>query len=154
MRLVIQRVTEAAVLVGNAVVGEIETGLLALVGFGSTDTGALPGSPVWRKTLDKLVGLRIFPDDQGRFNRSLVAISGDLLLVSQFTLYADCRKGCRPSFTGACPPDLAAGLFDRFVADARACAPGRVACGEFGADMRLRFTNWGPVTITLDSDQF
>lgn len=154
MRLVIQRVTEAAVLVDSKVVGEIEIGLLALVGFGGADTGALPDSPPWRRMLDKLVGLRIFPDDQGRFNRSLVDISGDLLLVSQFTLYADCRKGRRPSFTNACQPDLAAGLFDRLVADASACAPGRVACGEFGADMRLRFTNWGPVTITLDSEQF
>jgi D-tyrosyl-tRNA(Tyr) deacylase len=151
VRLVIQRVTEAAVLVDDAVVGEIETGLLALVGFGNADTGELAGSPAWRKMLDKLMGLRIFPDDEGRFNRSL---AGDLLLVSQFTLYADCRKGRRPSFTDACPPDLAAGLFDRFVADARACSPGRMACGQFGADMRLRFTNWGPVTITLDSDQF
>jgi D-tyrosyl-tRNA(Tyr) deacylase len=151
VRLVIQRVTEAAVLVDGAVVGETATGLAVLVGFGREDTEALPGSPAWSKLLRKLVGLRIFPDDQGRFNRSLADISGGLLLVPQFTLHADCRKGCRPSFTDACPPELAAALFDRFVADARACAPGPVACGRFGADMRLRLVNWGPVTITLDS---
>ncbi|WP_285908057.1 D-aminoacyl-tRNA deacylase [Pseudodesulfovibrio pelocollis] len=152
MRLIIQRVTEAAVQVDNATVGEIATGLVVLVGFGHADTLALPGSPVWRKLLDKLIGLRIFPDDQGRFNRSLADIEGGLLLVPQFTLYADCRKGRRPSFTDACAPEVATALFDRLVADARACAPGPVACGEFGADMRIRLTNWGPVTITLDSD--
>jgi D-tyrosyl-tRNA(Tyr) deacylase len=154
MRLVIQRVTDATVLVDDSPVGEIDTGLLALVGFGQDDTDDLPASPGWAKTLDKLTTLRVFPDDLGRFNRSLADIGGGLLLVSQFTLYADCRKGRRPSFTGACPPDRAARLFDRFVSDARACSPGKVACGEFGADMRLRFTNWGPVTITLDTDQF
>jgi D-tyrosyl-tRNA(Tyr) deacylase len=151
MRMVIQRVTDATVFVDEASVGEIGAGLLVLVGFGESDTEALPGSPAWKKMLDKLFNLRIFPDGEGRFNRSLADDSGDLMLVSQFTLYADCRKGRRPSFTGACRPDLAAALFDRFVTDARAAAPGRVACGEFGADMRLRFTNWGPVTITLDS---
>nr|WP_155933478.1 D-aminoacyl-tRNA deacylase [Pseudodesulfovibrio alkaliphilus] len=149
--MILQRVTEASVRVDGALVGEIATGLAALVGFGREDE-SLPGSPVWNKLLDKLIGLRVFPDDQGRFNRSLADIQGGLLLVPQFTLYADCRKGRRPSFTDACPPGIAAALFDRLAADARTCAPGPVACGVFGADMRLALTNWGPVTITLDSD--
>jgi len=153
VRLIIQRVTGASVRVDDAPVGEIATGLAVLVGFGRDDDQSLPGSPVWRKLLDKLTGLRIFPDDQGRFNRSLTDIRGGLLLVPQFTLYADCRKGRRPSFTDACPPEVAAALFDRLVADVRAGATGPVACGRFGADMRLALTNWGPVTIILDSDQ-
>lgn len=151
MRLVIQRVTEARVLVDDEVTGEIGAGFLVLVGFGREDTDDLPGSAVWNKMLDKLVNLRIFTDDQGRFNLSLADVAGDLLLVSQFTLYADCRKGRRPSFTNACEPKLADSLFNRFVADARAKAPANVATGVFGAEMFLDFTNWGPVTITLDS---
>jgi len=126
---------------------------MVLAGFGREDGEELPGSPVWKKIIDKLVNLRIFTDDAGKFNLSLTDVGGDLLLVSQFTLYADCRKGRRPSFTGACPPELADRLFERFVADVRPVAPGRVETGMFGEEMFLDFTNWGPVTITLDSDE-
>jgi len=153
MRLVIQRVTDARVTVGGEHVGEIGKGLMVLVGFGREDGEELPGSPVWKKIIDKLVNLRIFTDDAGKFNLSLTDVGGDLLLVSQFTLYADCRKGRRPSFTGACPPELADRLFERFVDDVRPVAPGRVETGVFGEEMFLDFTNWGPVTITLDSDE-
>jgi len=152
VRIVIQRVTDAKVTVAGRTLGETGTGLLTLVGFGHGDTTNIPASPIWGKMLNKMLNLRIFPDDAGKLNRSLVDISGDLMLISQFTLYADCKKGRRPSFTGACHPDIAAPLFDRFVEDARKMAPATVATGEFGAEMHLDFTNWGPVTILLDSD--
>lgn len=152
MKIVIQRVTDARVTVDNAIVGEIGTGLLALIGFGSADTMDLPTQPVWKKLLDKLLNLRIFVDDNGKFNKSLLDTKGDLMLISQFTLYADCKKGRRPSFTGACNPEIAASLFDQFVKDVQAVAPAHVATGEFGAEMFLNFTNWGPVTILLDSE--
>ncbi|GAB7021600.1 D-aminoacyl-tRNA deacylase [Salidesulfovibrio brasiliensis] len=153
MKLVIQRVTDAKVVVDGETVGEIGKGLMVLAGFGREDGEDLPGSPVWKKIIDKLINLRIFTDDAGKFNLSLSDVGGDLLLVSQFTLYADCRKGRRPSFTGACPPELADTLFERFVEDLRASAPAAVETGVFGAEMFLDFTNWGPVTITLDSDE-
>jgi len=152
MRILLQRVTRASVAVDDRTVGEIATGILALVGFGPDDSPNLPDAPVWRKMLEKLLNLRIFPDDQSKLNRSLLDIGGDLLLVSQFTLYADCKKGRRPSFSNACPPDTALQLFNRFVAEAKALAPAHVATGAFGAEMHLDFTNWGPVTILLDSE--
>jgi len=153
MRLVIQRVSDAKVTVNEAVVGEIGTGLLVLAGFGHADEADLPTKPVWKKMLDKMFNLRIFPDDDGKMNRSLIDIKGDIMLISQFTLYADCKKGRRPSFTNACHPYIAESLFDRFVEDARKNAPGQFATGRFGAEMHLDFTNWGPVTIILDSDE-
>lgn len=153
MRLVIQRVTDAKVVVDGKAVGEIGKGFMVLVGFGRDDDEGLPGSAVWKKIIDKLINLRIFTDEAGKFNLSLADVGGDLLLVSQFTLYADCRKGRRPSFTNACAPGLADDLFERFVADVRAAAPAKVDTGVFGAEMFLDFTNWGPVTITLDSDE-
>jgi len=153
MRIVIQRVSEAKVTVDGETLGDISTGFLALVGFGKQDTPDLAGSPAWNKILDKLLNLRVFPDEQDRMNRSLTDISGDLMLISQFTLYASCKKGRRPSFTDACPPDIAEPLFDRLLADARSQAPNKVATGQFGAMMDLDFTNWGPVTIILDSDE-
>lgn len=153
MRVVIQRVSDAKVTVAGKTVGEIGVGILALVGFGREDTPSLPESPAWNKMLDKLVNLRIFPDADSKLNLSLTDIVGDLMLISQFTLYADCKKGRRPSFTGACQPYVASPLFDRFVEAAKAAAPGKVAAGEFGAEMHLDFTNWGPVTIILDSDE-
>lgn len=151
MRLVIQRVTDARVIVGKKTVAETGTGFLVLVGFGREDSDGLPGSKQWAKMLDKLMNLRVFTDEDGKFNLSLKDVSGDLLFVSQFTLYADCKKGRRPSFTDACPPELADSLFNRFVDDARKLAPAKVETGVFGAEMFLDFTNWGPVTITLDS---
>lgn len=153
MRVVIQRVSDARVLVNGAVVGEINTGLLVLVGFGGEDKADFPETPAWRKMLDKLFNLRIFPDESGKLNLSLTDVKGDLMLVSQFTLYADCKKGRRPSFTDACHPYIAESLFERFVEEARELAPAGFATGRFGAEMHLDFTNWGPVTIILDSDQ-
>lgn len=153
MRIVIQRVSDAKVTVQDATVGEIGTGLLALVGFGGADKADFPDTPTWRKMLDKLFNMRVFPDESGKFDLSLSDIKGDLMLVSQFTLYADCRKGRRPSFTDACHPYVAESLFDRFTEDARKLAPGGFATGRFGAEMLLDFTNWGPVTIILDSDE-
>ena len=159
MRMVIQRVSNARVKVRENIVGEIATGLLVLVGFGNADHADMADSPQWRKMLDKLFHLRVFPDperpdDEGKLNLSLSDIQGDLMLVSQFTLYADCKKGRRPSFTNACHPYIAESLFDRFAEDARSLAPGGFATGRFGAEMDLDFTNWGPVTIILDSEQF
>lgn len=151
MRLVIQRVSDARVTVGGKLLGEIGTGLLVLIGFGKEDSAELPADPVWGKMLDKMINLRIFPDGEGKLNNSLADIKGDLMLVSQFTLYANCTKGRRPSFTDACHPYVAQALFDRFVEDARELAPGGLATGRFGEEMHLDFTNWGPVTIILDS---
>ena len=153
MRVVIQRVSDARVLINGATVGEIGTGLLVLVGFGAADKAEFPDTPTWRKMLDKLFNLRIFPDESGKLNLSLTDTGGDLMLVSQFTLYADCKKGRRPSFTDACHPYMAESLFDRFVEEARKLAPAGFTTGRFGAEMNLDFTNWGPVTIILDSDQ-
>lgn len=152
MRLVIQRVSDARVTVGGKLYGEIGTGILVLVGFGKDDSAELPAEPVWGKMLDKMINLRIFPDDEGKLNKSLADMEGDLMLVSQFTLYANCKKGRRPSFTDACHPYVAQSLFDRLVEDATKLAPGKLATGRFGEEMHLDFTNWGPVTIILDSN--
>lgn len=154
MRLLLQRVTQATVSVEGRNVGQIGTGLLVLAGFGAADTADLPASPLWKKMLAKVVELRIFPDDAGKMNKSLIDAKGDLLLVSQFTLYADCKKGRRPSFTASCPPDIAQALYNTLVTDFTALVPtpAQVSSGIFGAEMLLDFTNWGPVTILLDSD--
>lgn len=159
MRLVLQRVKEAAVLVDGACVAHIDHGIAALVGFGAQDAPAAVQAEgaAWkaiRATLDKTLALRIFPDSDGKMNKSLTDCGGSLLLVSQFTLYADCRKGRRPSFHLSCPPDAAEILFDRFCRTARAIFPGKVQCGIFAAAMDLPLTNWGPVTICLDSADF
>jgi D-tyrosyl-tRNA(Tyr) deacylase len=153
MRAVIQRVSDARVTVQGSALGEIAMGLLVLIGFGNADQADFAESPQWSKMLEKILNLRIFPDDEGKLNLSLNDIKGDLMLVSQFTLYADCKKGRRPSFTNACHPYIAESLFDRFVEDARKLAPGDFATGRFGAEMHLDFTNWGPVTIILDSEE-
>lgn len=154
MRLVIQRVKRAHVDVHGERVGEIGNGLLALVGFGAEDGETLPGSRAWQMMQDKLLNLRIFSDDDDKMNLSLKDTGGDLLLVSQFTLYASCRKGRRPSFTGSCQPDLARALFDRFVEEMRELAPAKVETGSFGEEMDVELVNWGPVTIVLDSQDF
>lgn len=153
MRLLIQRVRNGSVVVDGSSVGTIGCGLVVLVGFGPADDSAMPHSPAWRWLLDKMLDLRIFPDDAGKMNLGLRQWGGELLLVPQFTLYADCRKGRRPSFTQAAPPHIATDLFDRFVAAAREHHPGRVQCGIFGADMDVHLVNWGPVTIWLDSQE-
>jgi D-aminoacyl-tRNA deacylase len=145
MRLVIQRVSEASVTVDGAVIGAISKGLLVLVGVAGTDT--LDDSDY---LLDKLIGLRIFPDENGKMNRSIEEAHGSLLLVSQFTLYADCRKGRRPSFDLAAPPEQALSLYNYFVESAKKRSV-PVETGVFQAMMQVRLANDGPVTILLDS---
>ncbi|WP_031484841.1 D-aminoacyl-tRNA deacylase [Maridesulfovibrio frigidus] len=154
MRLVIQRTSGAKVDVADRTVGEIGPGIVVLVGFGKEDTEGLPSSKAWDTIINKMIGLRIFEDDAERMNLALDAFKGDILLVSQFTLYASCHKGRRPSFTGAAQPDLAKDLFDQFTAAVKVKAPGKVETGEFGAMMNIDFVNWGPVTIILDSEDF
>ncbi len=147
MRIVLQRVKQSAVLIDGACHGAIEKGFLALVGFCPTDTEA-----VLPKLIDKLVHLRVFEDENGKMNRSLLDIGGSVLSVSQFTLYADCRKGRRPSFTGAARPELAEPLYEAF--NARLLELGvHVETGVFGADMQVSLVNDGPVTILLDSSE-
>ncbi len=124
--------------------GSIGSGLLAFVAVEPCDTDAIA-----RQLLDRILAYRVFDDGEGRMNRSLVEVSGELLLVSQFTLAADTRKGLRPSFTSAAPPELGRRLFERAVEHARERLPGRVASGRFGAAMRVSLVNDGPVTFWL-----
>ena len=147
MRALLQRVSRASVTVDGNVVGQIGQGLLVLLGVGQED------SEVEVKTLaDKIVHLRIFGDDEGKMNRSLLDVGGEVLVVSQFTLYADVRKGRRPSFTDAAPPSLAEPLVERFK-DALATYGLKVEGGVFGAYMEVELINSGPVTIWLDSEE-
>lgn len=144
MRGLLQRVRRAAVAVDGAEVGAIQQGVLLLLGIAHADTVASADT-----LLDRVLRYRLFPDVQERMNLSLADIGGGLLIVSQFTLMADTRKGLRPSFTPAAPPEQAERLYDHFIARARARhAP--VACGVFGADMRVELVNDGPVTLLLD----
>ena len=143
--MVFQWVAPATVTVDGRVVGSIGRGLLALVGFAPGDG---QGSIDWMA--NKLVGLRVFEDDEGKMNRSVVDVGGGVLLVSQFTLYGDVRKGRRPSFIEAAPPETARPLYDRFVELLEARHPGRVATGKFGAMMDVSSTNDGPVTLVID----
>ena len=144
MRIVLQRVTSASVRVDGEIVGDIRRGLLALVGVGKDDTEAEA-----RWLADKTVALRIFPDDEGKMNRSLTDIGGAALVVSQFTLLGDCRKGRRPSFIDAAHPELADRLY-RYYADALAKRGVQVESGVFAADMQVSLVNDGPVTILID----
>ena len=146
MRAVLQRVRSASVSIGGEAVGKIGKGFLVLLGISPEDTER-EGDFL----LDKLLGLRVFEDGDGKMNRSLLDCGGALLVVSQFTLYADCRKGRRPSFTGAARPETAVPLYERFLALAREAGV-RTECGEFGADMLVSLENDGPVTILLDTD--
>jgi D-tyrosyl-tRNA(Tyr) deacylase len=145
MRAVIQRVSQASVTVDGQVVGKIGRGLLMLLGIGGGD-----GSDEVALLADKVVNLRIFPDEDGRFDRSVLDIGGEVLVVSQFTLYADTRRGRRPSFSDAAPPEVAAPLVDSFAQALRARGL-VVASGVFGAHMSVDLQNDGPVTIVLDS---
>jgi D-tyrosyl-tRNA(Tyr) deacylase len=145
MRAVIQRVSEAAVEVEGRVVGAVGQGVLVLLGVGHGD-----GPEEAQLLAEKTAHLRIFSDEDGKFNRSLIDIAGAALVVSQFTLYADTRKGRRPSFTDAAPPELAAPLVESYAGALRAYGV-EVAAGVFGAMMRVSLVNEGPVTITLDS---
>ena len=147
MRAVITRVKSASVSIAGSVVGEIGHGLLILLGVGPDDTPEL-----CEKLADKALGLRIFCDEAGKMNRSLADIGGQVLVVSQFTLYADCRKGKRPSFTGAALPELAVPLYEQFLQECRSLGF-EPQHGRFGADMLVASENDGPVTILLDTDE-
>ena len=145
MRAVVQRVSRAQVRVEGQVVGDIGQGLLVLLGAGHGD-----GPDDADYLVEKLVGLRVFADEHGKMNLPVKDVGGAMLVVSQFTLYGDTRKGRRPSFVGALEPEAARALVDRF---ARGCAEAgiRVATGRFGADMDVEMVNHGPVTLLLDS---
>ena len=147
MRVVLQRVARARVTVEGRVVGEIGTGHVLLVGFRAGD-----GEDHITWMADKVLGLRVFPDAEGKMNLGLEETDGDLLIVSQFTLYGDTRKGRRPSFVDAAPPELAIPLLERFVEVLRERAPGRVETGEFGAMMQVELINDGPVTLVLERE--
>jgi D-aminoacyl-tRNA deacylase len=146
MRAVVQRVSRASVTVGGAVIGAIDRGLCVLLGAGAGD-----GANDLTYIVDKITNLRIFPDDAGKMNRSVLDVGGGVLVISQFTLYGDARQGRRPAFTGALEPIAARTLCDQAVAAIRAAGVARVEAGEFGADMQLELVNDGPVTILLDS---
>ena len=139
----IQRVSEASVVVEGSIVGQIGRGLLVLVGVEKPDDETTA-----RRLLERILGYRVFPDAQGKMNLSLADIGGELLLVPQFTLAADTRKGTRPSFSSAAAPEVGAALFERFVAAARKIHP-KVATGVFGTDMKVSLINDGPVTFWL-----
>lgn len=146
MRFVIQRVGRASVTIDHEIRGSIEKGFLVLIGIGGGDDEQIAD-----KLVKKLVNMRIFEDEEGKTNLALRDVGGGLLLVSQFTLYADCRKGNRPSFTGAAKPDEAERLYNYIVQKCREQIS-VVEQGEFGADMKIDLLNDGPFTIVLDSE--
>lgn len=144
MKLLIQRVNHAEVTVDSQIVGKIGKGFLVFVGVGHDDTREIAD-----KYLKKLLGLRIFEDENGKINRSLADVNGELLMVSQFTLYADCKHGNRPGFTNAGAPDMANELYEYMLSEAQKQVP-VVQHGIFGADMKVTLENDGPFTIILD----
>ena len=145
MKIVLQRVSSASVKVDSKIVGRIEHGLLLLIGFSSSDTeeSVLP-------TLEKIVKLRIFSDEEGKMNKSVLDVNGSALLVSQFTLYADTKKGNRPSFIEAARPEKAIPLYEFFIAEMKKRIS-KVETGIFGADMKVELANDGPVTILFET---
>ena len=147
MRVVLQRVSRAKVTVEGETTGEIGKGILVLLGVGVDD-----GEPEARQLVDKIVNLRIFDDENGKMNLSVADVDGELLVVSQFTLYADARRGRRPSYIGAAAPADANRLYEYFVAEARKTGS-KVATGIFQAMMDVELVNDGPVTIILDTSQ-
>ena len=147
MRCVIQRVTEASVTIDGEISGKIGKGYLVLIGVADTDTKEIAD-----KMIRKMIGLRIFEDEQGKTNLSLADVDGGLLLVSQFTLYANCKRGNRPSFIEAGKPDMANEMYEYIIEKCRESVD-EVQTGEFGADMKVQLLNDGPFTILLDSDQ-
>ncbi|MBP5417732.1 MAG: D-tyrosyl-tRNA(Tyr) deacylase [Clostridiales bacterium] len=147
MRFLIQRVTSAKVDVEGKTVGAIDHGFLVFIGVCGTDTKEIADGMV-----KKLIGLRIFRDEEGKTNKSLADVGGSLLLISQFTLYADCHHGNRPSFINAGAPDLANDLYEYIIASCKAVIP-NVQTGVFGADMAVSIENQGPFTIILDSEE-
>ncbi|NLW56011.1 MAG: D-tyrosyl-tRNA(Tyr) deacylase [Firmicutes bacterium] len=147
MRALIQRVSFARVAVGEETTGEIGQGLLIFLGVKTGDEEAALAYLV-----EKIINLRIFSDEQGKMNLSLLDVGGEVMVVSQFTLYADCRKGRRPSFQGAAPPAESERLYEQFIQALRDQGL-KVATGRFGADMQVTLVNDGPVTIFLDTDE-
>ena len=145
MRLVIQRVNKADVRVGQETIGKIEKGLLVFVGICNTDTKEIAD-----KMIKKLIGLRIFEDENGKTNLDLKSVNGNLLIISQFTLYADCKKGNRPSFIRAGDPEMANQLYEYILTQCKLQVPA-AQHGEFGADMKVSLINDGPFTVLLDS---
>jgi len=145
MRACVQRVSSALVRVEGEIVGEIGRGFVVLLGVATGD-----GPAELRWMVDKVVGLRVFEDGEGKMNLALADVGGELLVVSQFTLLGDCRKGRRPSFINAAPPEMAERMYDEFVAAARAAGI-RVATGRFRTHMEVELVNDGPVTLLLDS---
>ena len=146
MRVVLQRVSEASVVIDGTTVGRIGRGFLLLVGFAPTDTTA---EVSWMA--DKVVGLRLFADAEGKMNLDLASVGGEVLVVSQFTLYGDASKGRRPSFIGAARPEIAIPLYEAMIAELKLRGL-TVASGEFGADMQVALTNDGPVTLLLEHE--
>ena len=147
MKFVIQRVTHADVSVDHNIVGSIDKGFMVLIGINNTDTTVIAD-----KMIKKLVNLRIFEDENGKTNLSLNDVDGSLLLISQFTLYADCKKGNRPSFVNAGSPDMANDLYEYIIDQCKLFVP-IVQKGIFGADMKVSLINDGPFTIVLDSNE-
>lgn len=147
MRFIIQRVTHAEVCVHQKTIGKIGKGFLVFIGISQEDNQEIAD-----KLIRKLINLRIFEDEHGKTNLSLQDVSGELLLISQFTLYADCKKGNRPSFTRAGDPVLANALYEYIIAECRKQIP-NVQTGSFGADMKISLLNDGPFTILLDSEE-
>ncbi len=147
MKFVIQRVTEASVTVDQKVIGEIQKGFMVLIGVSDSDNEETAD-----KMIRKMTGLRIFEDQDGKTNLSLADVNGSLLLISQFTLYANCKKGNRPSFIEAGKPDKANALYEYIIEKCRGIVP-IVETGSFGADMKVSLVNDGPFTIILDSEQ-
>lgn len=145
MRAVVQRVRSARVTVGEEVVGAVGTGLLVLLGVAPTDTAA---QVQW--LADKVVGLRVFRDADDKMNLGVTEVGGGILVVSQFTLYGDCRKGRRPSFVGAAPPEIAEPLYEAFIRAVRALGV-PTSAGRFGAMMQVELVNDGPVTLVIDT---
>ena len=147
MRFVIQRVTESSVSVDEKVIGQIDKGFMVLIGVSNSDTKEIAD-----KMIKKLIGLRIFEDENGKTNLDLASVNGSLLLISQFTLYADCKHGNRPGFTNAGAPDMANELYEYIISECKKSVP-NVQTGSFGADMKVSLINDGPFTIILDSDE-
>lgn len=147
MRFLIQRVNHASVEVNKEVIGQIQKGFLVLIGVSQQDDRQIAD-----KMIRKLIGMRIFEDENGKTNLSLADVSGELLLISQFTLYADCKKGNRPSFIKAGNPELANTLYEYIISECQKQIP-VVQTGSFGADMKISLLNDGPFTVMLDSDE-
>ena len=147
MKFVIQRVNNAIVTINEKIVGKINKGFLVLIGVSNDDTKEIAD-----KMIKKLIGMRIFDDENGKTNLALADVDGELLLVSQFTLYANCKKGNRPSFINAGAPDMANEMYEYIIEKCREMVK-VVETGEFGADMKVKLENDGPFTIVLDSEQ-